>query len=430
MKEYKKLDGFYIEEGEKLLAKDILPGIYISQNLDKKNIDVDYVVNFLQNELNSILNSFLNGGFSNKGYILYPFIKDVSKENLYKIKALEKIAAFLNNEDYDFSESLGKYKSNVNSGNFAVILSSLYRDFSMIKVKGTKIIKKPACGEFKINEYKKTDLEYLKPLNELKNYADKNLKKYLSGFYLHGSFATKDYVKGWSDVDTLAIISKETMQNPKKLTELRHKIYFMRRFFYEIDPLQHHGSIAISEHDMDNYCQPYFPVPIFRYSKSLLEGDKETKFLARSYESEAINRLFWFVSYFRKLKIEKKEKFGSYDFKNLLHSITLFPTLYLQAKGILVYKKFSFNMAKKDFSKESWKIMDEASNVRNNWAKFGTFPLVNSASRINPLFYYRLNSRIMDLLNQNKFDTKKIMENMHSLSEEAWSKVKNAKKRL
>ena len=139
--------------------------------------------------------------------------------------------------------------------------------------------------------------------------------------------------------------------------------------------------------------------------------------------------------YFRKLKAEKHGKFGSYSFKNLLHSITLFPALYLQAKGILTYKKFSFGIAKKDFSRESWKVIDDAGNMRNNWKEFGTFPLINSVSRINPLLYYHLNSRIMDLLKNknriNNFDTKNLIENMHRLSEEAWGKVKNnAKKRL
>ena len=96
----------------------------------------------------------------------------------------------------------------INNKNFALILSSLYLDLSQIKNNNTKLIKKPKCKEFDIKNYKKSDFEYLRPLDELKDYAEKKLKGNALGFYLHGSLATKDYIKGWSDVDTTIIISK------------------------------------------------------------------------------------------------------------------------------------------------------------------------------------------------------------------------------
>ncbi len=432
MKKYKLVYNFYLKEDEADLIRLILPGYYIDRNIVKKTVSIEYAARFLQNELNSILNSFVNGGFSYKGFILYPFVKDLSKDNILKIKRLKEVAILLNNNGYDFSDSLNRFKGGINSGNFASILSSLYRDFSLIKNKNIKSVKKFKCKELDIGSYKKTDSGYLMPLKDLKKYADSNLRQYLLGFYLHGSLATKDYIKGWSDIDTLSIISKETIDNPKALLELRNRLYNAKYFFYKIDPLQHHGSIIISEYDLGNYCQAYFPVQIFNYAKSFWE-DKVSDFRIRDYSNEALERLFWFVSYFRRLSAKKKSNLGSYGTKTLLHSITLFPAMYLQAKGILVYKKFSFDIAKKDFSKGSWKIVDDVSSMRSRWKNSGVMPLISLCSKVNPLLYYQLNSRIMDLFKNikkaNKIDAENIIENMHKLSEEAWGKIKENAKR-
>ena len=308
MEKYQKVNDSYIWKDEELLIRHILPEHYMGKNLDKNKIDADYAVNFLQNELNSILNSFVNGGFSYRGFVFYPFIKDVSKENLRRIKFLKKIVVFLDQNGYDFSNSASKYRENINSSNFSSILSALYRDFSLVKAKNTEFIRKPICKEWSIDDYRKADLRYLRPLKKLKDYANNNLKQHLSGFYLHGSLATRDYIKGWSDIDTLAIVSKETIENPKHLLKLRKRMYHMRYFFYKIDPLQHHGSIVVSEYDLSNYCQPYFPIPVFNYAKSFFKEDSIRKVSARDYKSEALNKLFWFVNYFRKLNIERRFK--------------------------------------------------------------------------------------------------------------------------
>lgn len=428
MKSYSKVNEFYIQEGEERLIKHILPNRYIEQNLSQ--MDADYALRFLQNELNDLLHSFVNGGFSYKGYLLFPLVKDISKNNLKKANKLKEIVIFLNNNGYDFSNSVKMYNNAKRSIDFAAILSSLYQDFSSVKSKNVKYSKKPKCMEFGIKDYKKTDLGYLRPLFGLKGYASRNLRQYLAGFYLHGSFATRDYIKGWSDIDTSAIVSKETINDPKKLLELRKKMFYMRHFLYRMDPLQHHGSIVISEYDLQNYCNAYFPVEIFRYAKSFFR-DEITDIKVRGHSQEALAKLFWFVNYFRELKIEKRHIMGSYEAKNLLHCITLFPTLYLNARGVFVYKKFSFDIAKKDFNRKAWKVIDEASSIRRNWKGFGKMPFLGFASRINPLLAYQINSGFMDLFNdisrRNNINTKYLIEKMYNLSEEAWRKIKNAK---
>ncbi|MBI2659764.1 hypothetical protein HYX07_01215 [Candidatus Woesearchaeota archaeon] len=421
MKGYSRIGDFYILEGEERLIKHILPDKYIGQNLSQ--IGSDYLLRFLQNELNDLLHSFVNGGFSYKGYFLFPFAADISKSNIKRINKLREIAAFLNDNGYDFSNSAKMHDNDAKKSiGFAAILSSLYRDFSSVKSKNAKHLKKPKCMEFGAKGYKKNDLEYLRPLFELKGYAGRNLRQYLAGFYLHGSFATRDYIKGWSDADTLAIVSKETIDEPKKLLELRKGMFYMRHFLCRMDPLQHHGSIVISEHDLQNYCNVYFPVEIFKYAKSFFR-DEVMDVKLRGHSQEALAKLFWFVNYFRKLKIEKRHNMGSYEAKNLLHCITLFPTIYLNAKNIFVYKKFSFGIARKDL-RRNWKVIDEASAIRRNWGGFGKVPFLDFASRVNPLLAYQLNSKIMGLFRKTDISIKNLVSGMFDLSEEAWLRIK------
>lgn len=432
MRMYENICGLYLTKEEKRLAKHIMPEYYVDQNIGTKNIGTEYAIRFLQDKLNEILNSFLNGGFSRKGFVFYPCIKDVSGENIDKVKRLWKIALLLDKNGYDFSGSIGVFNAGISGRTFPGIISSLYRDFSKIKNEGGKTVKKPKCREFDINDYKK-DQVFLKPLGELRDYANEKLRGHLAGFYLHGSLATKDYVKGWSDVDTASIVSKETLESPERLLELRGYMFCARKFFYRIDPLQHHGSIMIAEYDLKNYCQAYFPVRIFKYSKSFFKDDREMQFKIRGYSSEALAKMFWFVSYFRAISMAKKRNLGSHEAKSLLHAVTLFPTLYLQARGSLMYKKFSFDKAKKHFDEETWKVIDHVSSLRSNWKGFGVFPLIKSFSGINPLMCYQINAKLMDIFfgmnKKNQVNADYISREMLSLSEKAWSKVsKNAAK--
>jgi len=61
----------------------------------------------------------------------------------------------------------------------------------------------------------------------------------------------------------------------------------------------------------------------------------------------------------------------------------LLPALYLQAKEKRgIYKKYSFDLARKDFKEEEWRIMDEVSEIRQNW-NYSLSPLQRKILTIN-----------------------------------------------
>src|SRR3989338_7988469 len=103
-----------------------------------KNDERTASINRLQYELKEILSIFVNGGFSNSGYVLYPFVKDVSRLLVERLNSLVSFAESKDgNNGLDFSCSLDEYK-NLQAGiasakNFAMVLSALYGDFDKNK---------------------------------------------------------------------------------------------------------------------------------------------------------------------------------------------------------------------------------------------------------------------------------------------------------
>ena len=407
----KKIYGLYFKDGEEDLIKHICPEYYVDNDFLDDKIDLDFLKRFLQNQLHQLLNSYLNGGFSNKGFVLYPYVKDVSVENKLKLKRLRKVIKILNDNGVDFSSSLEYFKNEINNENFAIFLSNLYYDFSKINFNKLKSVTKTKCDVVESN----------KSIKGLDKFANKYLKKYLSGFYLHGSYATDDFVKGWSDLDTLGIVSKNTIKAPFKLEELRDKLYEVRKYYLDIDPLQHHGTKLITEIDINNYCQSYFPVEIFKYSKSFFD-DKNYYFKLRDFSSENLYNMFYWVSHFRGLVKNNLFRLNSYDSKFLYHGLTLFPSLYLQSDNVVKYKKYSFDLVKKEFE-NNWDVVDKVSSIRDNWKSYGTFKIFKMLGSINPVFYFKLNSLIVDFYDKRMVNKKLIIE-MHKLLEIGWGNVK------
>lgn len=392
-----------------------------------KNKNESAAINYLQCELKEILSTFINGGFSASSYIFYPIIKNVSSS---LVKRLMDLFSFVKNKSQNyglnFSNSLEKFNqfSNLsNAKNFAVILSALYEDFD--KNKKMDDIKKINVKSNILNENDYHD-KYLSPVLELKKFSQKKLYEYVVDVHVHGSLATLDYIKGWSDFDTLVILKKDTITDYTRILKLRNFMYISRKYLYKMDPLQHHGHLIFTEYDFDYYCQTFFPIVLFKYSKSLLNC-KSFKFKLRDCHSENIKKFNWFVDYFKNIGKNEKYHMNSYDLKFFLHAITLFPTMYLQAKGLHVYKKFSFDIAKRDFSKKEWDVIDYASSLRKSWKSPKNLSLIIPYAKVNPLLAYQINSKYWDIMHNiiklNKMDMEKIVGGMKILVDSASNKI-------
>jgi len=403
-------------------------GNSILEGIRNRSVESHIAVDFLQKELHEAVYSYVNGGFSKAGYILYPFVKGLSKDIFKKISDVKAAAEFLDESGCDFSNSLSLYRNTRLNGKSApVFISQLYRDFSGIEKSGVKN-KKVRFKKIDIKDYNKKDFEYLKPVIELKDFANDSLRDFVVDMHIHGSIATRDYVKGWSDLDTLIIIKKGVINDAELLAELRKILYKSKKYFYLVDPLQHHGHMAVTEYDMGYYCQAFFPLVLFDYSKSVF-GSKYLNFGVRDDKAERMGRFHAFSGYFKSLYSGRIKSMGCYELKFLLHMISLFPTMYLQAKGMHVYKKFSFGIAKRDFSKSEWNPIEAATGIRSRWNAPAKIPFTAIASRINPLLAYQANAKYWDITNKinnlNRVNVQSLVNGMHILSEKAKARIDN-----
>ena len=82
----------------------------------------------------------------------------------------------------------------------------------------------------------------------------------ISGFWLHGSLATMDYLPGYSDCDATVIINKGSSTDPDALLCMRKELSRVSCALHNIDLLQHHGLFVVSELDLRSYHQSFFPL--------------------------------------------------------------------------------------------------------------------------------------------------------------------------
>lgn len=438
---YNKKNGLYVTENDEKNLFLINPLFYITDKIScaPGELSPSTVFNCVQNSIREILYIFLNYPLSISNLSYLPgLVKNYYRSKLLSLLPLVK---FINDNNRSFENFLSylydlhhnKIKLNTNS--LALAFSIFYHDFAQISEKliTTGTTTKQPCPYFKMEKFPEIerDKKYLTPLKLLQEHGEKHLTEYVSGFYLHGSFATKDYVKNWSDIDTLLIIKKETLNDPEMILRLQKSTYKGTGFAYSIDPFQSHGFFVITEHDLCYYPETYFPTKLFCYSESFLERDPSFEVKLRDCQLENMH-IFWkdCLHYTRNMIIEKlqRNKLTNNDLRIFLHRIYMFPVFYLQAKGIHCYKKYSFDLARKDFSEEEWETIEIGNIVWEQWN-------CNYGYRIIPPFLFTLSPFISNLLlkkyysfssniyNKYSIDYKNLLLQFVKLLESAWQKL-------
>lgn len=263
-------------------------------------------------------------------------------------------------------------------------------DVEKEEIKSQKIFIKT---QFDIENFKNHGWQY-PGINFLKKEADKKLSDFISVFLIHGSFATKDFLPQWSDLDALIILNDKTFENTENLKYVYKTLRKMALLCYKIDPLAHHEFEFLTEFDLNHYPQYMFPLAIYDYS-ILLSGKSEFDIILRADNGEKIQRLSDFVNYFHDKIANSDFSRNKYSWKNDLSRAMLWPSLLLQAKNIFIYKKYSFSKAKNEFKNLDFSPIDEASSIMREW-KNANFLKYYPNIFLN-LLPYRLNQKMVYL---------------------------------
>ena len=234
-----------------------------------------------------------------------------------------------------------------------------------------------------LSNFKKSDYSEpeLKPILELYQYANNNLKEYLVDFLIHGSVSTLDYSYGWSDLDTYLVIKYDVLSSADKLLNLRSHLIVAYNFLIDFDFHQHHGFIIISELDLHEYHNKLLPVEVLPYSKSLFHFSefkytRSSTLYADTYMVKSICNLFQSACETGELRhhglngIYLEENFNNiytmYQMKYFLSVVMTLPSYYYSDIGKPTYKKFSFQQIKNDLDL-NFELLDKCSKIRLIW---------------------------------------------------------------
>ena len=144
---------------------------------------------------------------------------------------------------------------------------------------------------FDPDRYVQEDSDYRAQVMVLCQFIQQRLRPYLTHAYLHGSLATRDYARGWSDVDTFLVIRESVVTSGAALIELRRACLAAWPLFLNVCPLQHHGFIIATEQDLASYPSAYLPTAVFDTALSLLPGQPPLRFFLRAGHSGAFRGL-------------------------------------------------------------------------------------------------------------------------------------------
>ena len=269
-------------------------------------------------------------------------------------------------------------------------LAFSYSKLPIVNRKFTEsIIKIP---KIKTHDYQSKDVSYLQVILELQEYVSSSLKDYVVDFLIHGSLSTLDYSLGWSDLDTLVIVSSDTIKDPVALIDFRKKLAIAQKYLYEIDPLQHHGFIYCTELELDQYLEYCMPLEVLKESKSLLRDsllsikhdrsnalgsrffEQKTRTLEKAFEEGVLYHHQFEGKY---LQENYNDMNAMYQMKYFLSVVMSLPIFYLDAIGEPSYKKDSFRKLKSLFV-DDWDIIERASNVRMKWSEQEHHPYIGN----------------------------------------------------
>ena len=246
---------------------------------------------------------------------------------------------------------------------------------------------------FHKDDYLGKDNAYLSPVIEMYHFARERLFTLLDAFILHGSLSTLDYSKGWSDFDTYLIVSKATLEDTELLCRLREALLAAYDILLKISPLQHHGFLLCSTHDLEYYPEHFMPAAVLKEGKNFWKANvkirpyldrerykndffKHVKFMRNSANSDefphhAYNGVY-LQGHFRNASN------AMYQLQNFLEFISIIPCYYLMAKEEPCYKRDSFARVEA-LAGDRWNIIERIIRIREEWEKREPHPYPSNA---------------------------------------------------
>ena len=197
---------------------------------------------------------------------------------------------------------------------------------------------------------------------------------FFKDFIVHGSTSDLNYVPGWSDFDSIAIVKKDSFLN-SKFEDFFKVCLILDEKMRKVDPLQHHGIHYVHEKEMLSWPQLYLPKELLFDGKSVMGNDfinissvcskekekKRLESIIKTLDKAAKNKVLMHHGLNGKfLKEDYKDQNTMYQLKYYLCVLMLLPSLWCNSRGIYCSKKESFDIIKDNFKNEDLEILEKS----------------------------------------------------------------------
>lgn len=193
-----------------------------------------------------------------------------------------------------------------------------------------------------------------------------SVHEFIHSFVVHGSYATRDFIPMWSDLDTMIVLKDSVFDSVTNLQRVKKVFLKLGLLCYWIDPLAHHQLSFITEFDLSYYPQSFLPLPSYEQALLLL-GTGQIHFDVRDDTSEQAAVFEKFTEHFRRKVKNGNWSRNQYDWKNDLAHAFLSPSLLLQTRGVYVYKRESFLKVKQVLNDFDARSLDQATDIMRKW---------------------------------------------------------------
>jgi len=311
-------------------------------------------INQMQVQFNGIINSYFN---SNK----IPMNSIIKKVNSYLFFRVDYLKSDYQGNSVELLKTIKE-----------PAFKNLYRESCLNHKDLSAFIEnislKKESSEIKINcSFDYSMLKNLSRKYSIINLIKKRLNqldKFIYSSFVHGSFATKDFIENWSDLDIMLVLNSNAFKDGKSIYRIRKALYKLSPLFYEIDPLAHHYFQIITSLDLNYYPESLLPLSAFEKGLKLI-GNGKLRVKNRKDHYKVTNTLLKFDSHFKeRTKVLPSNVF---HLKEDLSYLFLLPSLLLQNRGIYLYKKDSFERAREEFPMLDFNIIDKAAKLRKDW---------------------------------------------------------------
>ena len=188
----------------------------------------------------------------------------------------------------------------------------------------------------------------------------------LHSFWLHGSSGDGHWKSGWSDVDTLAIVSADSLSDPQALRQLRRVLIRRRSDLLREQSFQFHGHFVLAGPDLDNCPESMFPAELFDAATPLWRSPQAVTLRQRQDRQLAL-RMLWIHGIADLVQGAGRPLPRNAAKIFLLHRIYLLPCLYSQALGRPIAKETAW--AALDRVVPAWSVdfFEQAGAVWRDW---------------------------------------------------------------